>query len=256
MSEAKYLELIQRELDGLNSPQQSADLHALMEKNAALHKSYEELRTVVDALEQAEMHEPPAHLKATIMNALPRAKQQPEQTKASRSWLAGLLPRQPRFQISFAFAGGLALGLLLFALFTGSELGQNQPDASQLFGTLASSTQSGQPVAVDLGSTKGTLVVQKSQKGMTIVLDFVADEAVDFVLEFDPERLKFEAILNDGAAPESIQVVAGNMTFRPQNGVKSRISFVTLNESPSPQLRFKIVENGNIRYETSLPKTP
>ena len=66
------IELIHREIDEANTPQESAAFRALMDENGEARALEADLRQVAGLLGQAGAREPPPHLKRAILDALPQ----------------------------------------------------------------------------------------------------------------------------------------------------------------------------------------
>ena len=66
------IELIHREIDGANTPDESAAFRSLIQENPEARALAAELRQVTAHFEQWEEREPPPHLKRAILDALPQ----------------------------------------------------------------------------------------------------------------------------------------------------------------------------------------
>src|SRR6266511_5019865 len=65
------IELIHREIDGANTPDESAAFRSLIQENPEARALEAELRLMTAHFERWEEREPPPHLKRTILDALP-----------------------------------------------------------------------------------------------------------------------------------------------------------------------------------------
>src|SRR6266511_3898713 len=65
------IELIHREIDGVNTPDESAAFRSLIQENPEARALEAELRQVTAHFERWEEREPPPHLKQAILDALP-----------------------------------------------------------------------------------------------------------------------------------------------------------------------------------------
>ena len=64
------IELIHREIDGANTPEESAACRSLMEENAEAREEEAALRHVARLFDRVEEREPPSHLKQAILDSL------------------------------------------------------------------------------------------------------------------------------------------------------------------------------------------
>jgi hypothetical protein len=121
MIKQEYIELMNQELDGANSREQSRELEKYLSGHEEARTYYRELAQAVDMFEKVDMLSPPPGLGNSILAQVDqraagfRAASTPQ---AERGLLAAFrdlfrLRLQPAY--AFTFAGGLVLGLALFA---------------------------------------------------------------------------------------------------------------------------------------------
>ncbi len=132
MLEASILELINRDLDGLASAEESARLRQILAENEEARKFSEDLRALSRGLAAVGRAVPPPTLRPAIMRSITGtevARRQRGRSLLPR-FLSGSLRHVP------VFAGGVIAGLLLFAL--GSRLmAPGRIDENDLVGSLA-----------------------------------------------------------------------------------------------------------------------
>ena len=134
--DADLTRIMNAQLDGEATAEESERLRALLETRPDLKAEYEKLGRVVATLDQLGMEEPPASLKQDVLRAV-RAKTAPE--RGPRAWLGYLslvFGGQGGFRPLPAFAAGAALGVLAFALLTGTLTSRPGVDSRSMTGAM------------------------------------------------------------------------------------------------------------------------
>jgi hypothetical protein len=104
-------ELIQRELDGVLSEQERQELARLLEGDAEARRIRSDMQGLALTLNRVKEEDPPPSLKPAVMRAVEELEGRRARAGAPRRALSRLkLPR-----VRFAFAAGLAAGIVLFA---------------------------------------------------------------------------------------------------------------------------------------------
>ena len=121
MIKPKYIDLMNQELDGTNTPEQSRELENFLESNQEARTYYRELAQAVGVFAEAEMLTPPPDLAGRILarvdhssaanQADPHGEDRPGLLAAFRELFSWRL--RPAFASTFAV--GTVFGLLLFA---------------------------------------------------------------------------------------------------------------------------------------------
>jgi hypothetical protein len=136
-------ELMNAQLDGVATAEESERLRHVLESRADLRAEYEKLGGVILALEQLGMEEPPAALKLDVLRAV-RVNTATERERGG--WLGTVAAlfgggRGPRQATSFA--AGAALGVLLFAILSGQLTTRQGADTRSMTGTMLPLSGSG-----------------------------------------------------------------------------------------------------------------
>jgi hypothetical protein len=154
--EEKYVELMNREIDGLNSRAESAELEKYLHRNPEAGRYYRELLFVAGALNRVPEVEPPAGLKASILNSIfgkeaeapAGAREAGAAVVAGARTSAGRIRRpasvfdlfrirwEPR--LAYVLAACVAVALFLFVLFWRVVPGRAPRDLEALYGSIVS----------------------------------------------------------------------------------------------------------------------
>ncbi len=123
-------ELIHKELDGENSPQDSARVKVLVESNPEAGALFEELEQLGRVLHQSHDVDPPSYLRKHIMNSLPATLYSPRPLTR----FAGMRFPVPRLAFVVTIFAGIAIGVGSAALFMQRPAGEAD-NISQLVGS-------------------------------------------------------------------------------------------------------------------------
>lgn len=201
MVENKIIELMHRELDGLNSAKQSTRLAAYLAGNREARQFFDELKGMSQALQEIEQVEPPTHLKHAIANALPHNRYPLRQ---ARLWakMTGTFSKLFEHRPALAFSSGLGLGVAAMLLFvvarwqpapldpaavTGTMVSQNHP---QIVRTLTSAT-------VDHDGLKGMLALRSSQDETWLELALETDQSIEVGVALESHSGFFKSVSSE-----------------------------------------------------------
>ena len=258
MIEQKYLELINREIDGETSQKEHEKLQEYLSENPEANDLYDDLRSLARSLSQVEEVEPSPNLKKRVLNSLPFKKRVANEKWGFLKLLSGkpVVARRQVF-IAYAFLAGLVLGIAIYSLIQG---GSNDYDVSQLYGSIISpySTErleKGESAEINLDQVSGTLSTKYSKDLLLAQLSLNTQHEIEVVFEFDGNSLSFNGFGTQKTVGNNLSI--GKDYFRLTNLGKNRyfIVFNSKGESATP-ISFKIFSSGALLYQKSLPAGP
>ena len=109
----KYIELINKEIDQVTTPDEKAELQKYLQANKSAMDYYNDLQLTNDYLDRLPDHEPSENLKKQIINSINFNKYSPNQKKH----YAWDFLFSPKLRIAYTFALGLIIGIIIYALF-------------------------------------------------------------------------------------------------------------------------------------------
>lgn len=243
------LDLIQRELDDENEPEERARLHELLERSEEARKTYDELRMVASELDALPLADPPQHLWANVMDALPDAR--PAKTSRLAAFVDDLraaLSARPALAFTYAFTIGLLVGIGLFTL-----LGDGRPDADDAFAILASDTAAGEAYESTVAASgfAADLRVYATNGLLVVDLDATAEGLADVRIVLE-DGLAFKGLTHQAGAPaRSVQTSEGAVDLR-LGGTARYVVLFSRPAGPAPPLRFELWRDGErIHVETA-----
>ena len=181
MIEERHIELMNQEIDGVNSPEESRELQRLLDTSPEAKRYYEELLRLGDAFGEIEDLDPPSGMRGAILSAVD-AKKRPGQVESdSVSWFEALRSvLSPR--VAYGFAAGLVLGIGLYAVLSNVT---PAGDRDALVGAMveADSGVTVDPVVIDHPEVSGSLLVRYSDDLILALLELSGEAEIRVVIE-------------------------------------------------------------------------
>lgn len=244
----RYIELMQREIDGVNSNRQSVKLAAYLEQHPQARAFFNELAATANTLQRLERVEPPPQLRQQIVDALPKQRY----PRRRKSWL-GLLAALPIPDFTrkpgLAFAGGLGLGLAAMLLLTVLLQPALVVDERNAAGSLLSQEQAGYTTLfpIDAGDLRGEL---RWQPAGVVELVLATATPVEVVIEFEAAGIAGVAA-RDGVLPEAR--ISGRAFRVRHQGSRSYRLVLAPGDIHTPALHCRIMREGVPVFEQSIP---
>ena len=255
MIEERYVELINKELDGLNTESESQELEKYLSENVEALTYYEDLLRTASALKHAEEIQPPSYLKTHILNSI----KFDQPLNASRfAWIDGVMEvfrQRPFPKYALVFAAGLCVGILIFIFGTPSHQ-EEGPEVSKLTGSMIllsdlSHLQKIDSVSVKREGLQGTFKTFKSEGKILVDFSVTSPEDIRLELSADQEELTFVGVSRINGSANDVIATGGRVIF---TGIKSDHSIVTYSEAAAPQnaLDCRILKGGTVVQSISL----
>lgn len=199
----RYRQLMQQELDGFNSPEESAALRDYLVHHPEARREFDEMMALVERLKPIPMVEAPQDMTDRIMKAIASSERQ-TRSAVSRSWLSSLAgdmaPWKWRFAISFS--AGLAVGLIVVFVL------MNPPhDAALVRGVMGLKEDRSDLAVTDvtnisLAHAHGEIRVETSQNYVRLTVQLVSSQELELRLTYD-RSLSFAGLHMIGTADSS-----------------------------------------------------
>jgi hypothetical protein len=255
MIDERYVELINKELDGLNTESESKELEHFLSENHEALQYYEELLLAASALKRIEQVDPPSFLKTHILNAV---KALPTPVRSGIGWISRVLDmfrQRPIARYAVVFASGLCVGILILVLadpWRQDEL----PDASKVSGSMVLPTELSRlqkidSVALDGSGFRSIFKTLRGNGNITVECAVAASEDLRLELSADPEELKFVGVNRLGGTDNDVMATGGRVIF---TGTKSEHGLITFTEVVSPQqpIEIRVYKGGAVVGNVSI----
>ena len=241
------------EIDGANPPGASRELREYLDANPDARRRFDELKEVGRILTDVDQVSPPEALKRAIMRAV-TARESAEVKVGFFEGMRKLLSPVPTVRVAYAFAGGVAVGIGLFALIS-ITLPQMVPgDAANLYGTIGGGERcfvAADPVSFDVPGAAGRASVRYCAETVTLELSLSSESEVVVVLSYD-EEVDFDGLRALQAGDHAVRVT-GQQTELTHIGTRDYDLFFTdYTESHLP-MRMNVLAAGRSVFESSVP---
>ena len=198
MMKDKRITAMNRELDGMNSPEETAELETFLGSDPEARAYYEDLTRLSTMLSEVKEVDPPRELKAGIMRAIePVSAAAPAEAQVHRPVESGMYDGflnnflgafRGRWAYAFTFSAGIAAGIVGFTVF-GDGLSTTSMEG--LTGTMAPIEDF---VTVDQqdfnqSGVSGSIETQYAADHLVATIDVESAGDLDIVIEFDGKVL-------------------------------------------------------------------
>ena len=254
--EEKYIELINKDIDGALSDRESDVLQEYLSTNADGRLLKEDLSQITHLLASVEGVDPPSNLKKRILNSI--------QANSNRGAVAAggfkmsvralIFGAKPVY--AFLFAAGLILGIIGYALIS-ENLHRVAPyDGSELTGTMIvnggpSNFEPGESVPINVGQVAGNVSLKSSKNVIWAELKLKTDRNVDVMLEYPGNEVSFNGFGQSIQASNSLNIESGRLQLR-HTGDNAYIFLLNRRtEVPTP-LHVEISSSGVLLFQKTI----
>lgn len=191
----KYIELINKEIDGLINRVEKAELQQYIIENPEAHKLYNEMIRTAGLLDNIDEVEPSINLKKRISNSIDTNLYKDKTKRSERKSVISILFPYPKHRLAFAFALGIALGLLIYSTILINFHQQQQINITDLYGTIGINEKVAyenlEIIPVESSEIKGDIKVNRAENIMLFEIDLSSAKKFEFLVEFKSDQLIF-----------------------------------------------------------------
>ena len=248
--EAKYVELMNADLDGEISDAERIDLAEYLESNPEAAAMQAELAELCGALDEMGQMDPPPHLKYTILDSL----QNPKKTARTRSSGFSLqqLFAMPALRHALTFGAG---AILAFALISSDQISDHAfDDVTGLVGTISDSIpETSGSNLIRLTSNEIAGMVSTRPVGSLNVVDFnlAAEGPVEIIAEFSSHDLWFKGFAQ--LESDDTRIIADDGMVRMHIQGRNRYAlYLQHTNDIDTTVSFKFFSAGNLIHQASL----
>jgi hypothetical protein len=248
---------MQDELDGLNTPEQSARLHELLRENAEARARMAELQFLFQTLERVGAEEPPADLASRTLASLPERRH-----LARAGWVdawRSLTGRSAALRVAYPLAAGIALGAFGYALYTGGIPGRSPSTELPVSGAMQPLPDAGRGKQVDaaqltVGATSLSVAVRRAGRDVWLVAVAHDPGGLELAVRFDPARLALAGVERDSHGPERFDVGSGTLTLGLAGSDACHVHWSAAPDADAP-LEITVEAGGESRTATLRTRT-
>ena len=211
-----YIELIHREIDGLNVRDETLKLKAYLEAHPEARKLYDEFMQMSSVLNRIQDREPPRNLHRDIMRSIRESKVTERGTTSFLRSLVDLLPRIRYKRYASAFSMGLLAGIVIYTGVLWTINRDRSVNMREFYGTFSPKTitdvvKMSDPIRFDLEEMQGDLHYWFSQDRVHVELEMASQTEIDLVFSFLPEDLALSGFSRKNEGQNYLHVRAGSL---------------------------------------------
>jgi hypothetical protein len=252
MKDDRYIELVNREISGEITPEESAELERYLGDNPDAARVRRQLQETSALLGGVGDVEPPPHLKRHIMNQIDFNRYRTEERRPvlnllGRARRLGLRPR-----LVYAFAAGVAVGLVLFTVFLTGSWDRYSPDLSGLYATIGVSEDAGfstiEQLPLDLPGAEGLIGLMRSADLLIFEVSLKSTRQYEVRVLFDPAEVRFNGLRPEVGWRSLAEVGEGRVSASGSGEGRFQLSLTKVTESALP-IDFELLVSGNLVFE-------
>jgi len=252
MIDKKYIELIEKEIDGTITSEEKAVLRKWMEKEPEAEKCYQEQIQVSRLLHQIPTVEPPPGLKKRIINSVSFKGDAVKIRKPA--FRPSIFKKFSKYtpRLAFAFGAGLLVGIILHMVFFTDTYDMSSRD---FIGTIGMHEKGRfeklDQIHIDLPDVKGELTLNKFNNLLGFEINLHSKSEFDLFLGFNSTHIQFH-----GFKPyNQTKIVLENERdhIRSINsGAVRYVVFLSRESRAATQIDVKILQMGNVQYHKEM----
>ena len=255
MNNDKFIELMNRDIDGAISPAEQAELRAFLAGNAGARQQYDELVRINSQFKAVPRVDAPADLKSSIMAQIPVA-------LAARTGMQheGFLKRYARWFVpspgSYVVSGAMA-GALVMALVFNTLQRESGSQSERFSGTMTPINQPSQKVdqqTLQTGDATAEVTCERAGEAVTVTIGLSAQTGVAVTLAFDPHQFAVSGMSADSSALGSLQASDGLIKFESDGSQSVRFAF-RADTVAEGRIRVAITQNGVVAARELATRT-
>jgi hypothetical protein len=254
MIEKHYIELINGEIDGVNSSDESSELRRYLETNPEARQYFDDLTDIGRTVAEMTDLDPPRRLRQTILSCVAARRPVPRGESLIGRIRERLMPQaQPRY--AFAFVTGVLVGFLVFAVSSLVMLRGVGERADRLYGTLTTGLESteilsSECIPFELPHLYGGACIEHSTCVLQANLDLSTDEEVRVVFEYD-DLVRFEELKALGQSDYTMQVEGNRAELKHMGDCAYVLVFSDGRRSGSP-IRLTVTDQEGVIFDKSI----
>jgi hypothetical protein len=251
MTEKKYIELINKEVDGLISDMEKHQLHEYLEKDLQAKNLFQETIKTSELLKQVTEVEPSPNLKKHILNSIELKSYAPKYTKKSvrssiSEWFTNLNPR-----MVYSFAAGVIIGLIIYSVFLTTVIQEHPLDKTNFYGTIGihenTNIRKLDQVAVEFPGLTGTINFYKFENNIWFEAKISNSDQFEMAFDFDQTKILFDSFKPLNQSNALIQNKANTLNII-INGDCHYLILFKQNSAEKAQIDLKLIKASEVLY--------
>ncbi|MCU0643870.1 MAG: hypothetical protein MUC94_06380 [bacterium] len=143
MIDEKYIELMNKEIDGVITKSEQERLHNYLSANSEAQKLYNDLRQTSELLSKIPRVEPSPNIKKYVMNSIDLNRYSKATKPGRLKALVSNLLIKPTPKLAYAFALGILVGILVYSALLENVISKRGTDVADFYGTIGIDEKAG-----------------------------------------------------------------------------------------------------------------
>jgi hypothetical protein len=258
----KYIDLMNAELDGVNSTKESDLLREYLASNREAHDHFEDLKFTIGRIDAGKAFvEPPLDLEQRIFTSICWGRRRSEGSgRSTPSWIARCFSA-PHLRYAAAFTAGILIGVILYSKVGYEVAGGSLFDKSRLYGTMkfiesADGLEEIKSLDVEAGEVRGQIRLHESERALVAEVSLSSSDPIEWVLQFDEDDVLFEGFRHiDGKGKDCNIITAASEARVRQTGHNKYILFFSQDNHLDAPIVAKIYSaDHSLLFERSLTR--
>jgi xanthosine utilization system XapX-like protein len=256
MTNERLEELLNKEIDGIATPAEVAELNAYVQAHPDAKQLREDLHRLSAVLRNVEELEPPSGLQSDIMAAVPQGRTGAQSRLSILTWVRDLIETRTKFEYAYAFAAGMIIGIALYSLMEVQT--SAPPDTASLAGSIllnnaTLSLKDGPGFEIHLTEEEVQAKVStKHSEGLVIVdVGLSSQRELSLLLQFDEKILRFKGYSQARTIPANI-TSRGNGLVMTSVGENHYILIFERTTTEALTVGFVLESSGHKLYEEAV----
>jgi hypothetical protein len=242
----KYIELINKEIDHMTTPDEKVELQIYLQANEAARDYFNDLQLTNNYLNRLPDQEPTVNLKKQIINSIDFNRYSRKERKHS-AW--GFL-FAPKFRLAYTFAVGIIVGIIVYAVLVNNS---NTVNINDIYGTIGINNDGANTISelpLKLPDISGNIEIKGIDKNFWFNLDLDSKQNFDVVISY-PVSVKFENMRL--GIVKNIEISKEQTLIKTTNSGFQKYSLLFTQNSPEPvTVKIQILQSGNTLFEHNL----
>ncbi len=257
MIEQTYLELMHKAIDGEITEEERKRLEAYLRTHPQAEHYFRQLQQTNELLQNVPSVEPPADLKASILNSL-------DPTRYSRtpksSFLFSLQEwfRRPAPRLAYAFAMGILVGILSYVLILSGLFHKTPLDQRQLYGTMgleSSRILLLEELPVQVADLQGKIILKKTDQRFLLEANLQSFSGNEIRFNFNPLNIRIEAFLPSEQTPIQFRTGEGRAEITWRGNTHFTLEFHSPENISGEIIQFFLLQKGKIIFQHQFQLT-
>jgi hypothetical protein len=247
MSNDRYIELINQDVDGTISTDEKHELDVYLADHPDARRLHEQLKELPRLLSEVKQVEPPPQLKQEIISRLQAGSYRREQRRAKSAGFR-LFGVDFDFKYAYGFAAGLIFGVAVYAIALVGVAQDGQLDPLDISGTAlqrgaSGETRTADSFAFDVEGAQGRLQADIGRDQAIIHIYVTSQRAIEIALNFNRNQVDFKGYRLTPGQNGEIKISAGGVRLVHEGDCEYHLLFGLLSGLKS-DIRFEIYADG------------